>query len=134
MTASAKGAFDAKDAAVKHVAVTILALDRMLADFGPETQQIRGLVKHPSRPGPGKLGPRTAPKRPNVDFPSRPTSVGGDREADHGPVAKKPRADLVPAQALDLGSDVLETRFTVFGDSAAPSRGPFSSSCFLAGP
>jgi hypothetical protein len=41
MTASAKSAFDAVDASLKHGATDILALDRALAAYGPDTAPVR---------------------------------------------------------------------------------------------
>ena len=41
VTASAKSAFDGVNAAVKQTAINILALDRVLARYGPETGEIR---------------------------------------------------------------------------------------------
>jgi len=119
MTASTKGAFDAKDAAVKHVAVTILALDRMLADFGPETQQIRGLVKQSLADRVRETWPEDSSKEANVDFPEQTTSVEGIAKLITDLSPKNPAQTWFQAQALDLGSDVLETRFTVFGDSGS---------------
>lgn len=45
MTASAKSSFDEVDEAVKETAADILAVDRLLARFGPETAGIRGNLK-----------------------------------------------------------------------------------------
>ena len=45
VTASAKSSFDAVDNAVKETAVQLLALDRVLARYGPETGQIRSQLK-----------------------------------------------------------------------------------------
>ena len=41
LTASAKDSFDSVDTAVKHTAIDILPLDRVLARYGPETKEIR---------------------------------------------------------------------------------------------
>jgi hypothetical protein len=46
VTASAKSSFDAVDTAVKHTAMDILTLDRLLARYGPETGEIRGALQH----------------------------------------------------------------------------------------
>jgi hypothetical protein len=45
VTASAKSSFDAMDTAVKHTAMDILTLDRLLARYGPETGEIRGALQ-----------------------------------------------------------------------------------------
>src|SRR5262245_61789516 len=41
VTASAKSSFDSMNAAVKQAAMNILALDRALARYGPETDELR---------------------------------------------------------------------------------------------
>src|SRR5262245_55242714 len=45
LVASAKSSFDAKDAAVRQVAVQVIVLDRTLAEYGPETKEIRSLLR-----------------------------------------------------------------------------------------
>jgi hypothetical protein len=45
VTASAKNSFDTVDTAVKHTAIDILTLDRVLARYGPETKEIRAAMK-----------------------------------------------------------------------------------------
>lgn len=46
VTASAKNSFDRADTAVKDTAVDVLALDRLLARYGPETGEIRKGLQH----------------------------------------------------------------------------------------
>jgi hypothetical protein len=41
VTAAAKGSFDSQDLAIRNAAAGMLALDRLLARYGPETQPIR---------------------------------------------------------------------------------------------
>jgi hypothetical protein len=45
VTANAKGAFDAEQAAIRTTATKLLSLDRDLARYGPETQPIRESLK-----------------------------------------------------------------------------------------
>ena len=45
VTASAKSSFDTVDTAVKHTAMDILTLDRLLARYGPETGEIRATLR-----------------------------------------------------------------------------------------
>jgi hypothetical protein len=45
VVASAKNNFDTQDAAIKESAASIITLDRMLADYGPETINIRASVR-----------------------------------------------------------------------------------------
>lgn len=45
LISSAKSTFDTVNAEIKHEAADIILLDRVLAQYGPETQEIRGLLK-----------------------------------------------------------------------------------------
>jgi hypothetical protein len=45
LISSAKASFDTTNSEVVHSAVDIVRLDRVLARYGPETQEIRGLLK-----------------------------------------------------------------------------------------
>lgn len=45
LISSAKNSFDTVNAQVTHEAVNIILLDRVLAQYGPETREIRGLLK-----------------------------------------------------------------------------------------
>jgi hypothetical protein len=46
VTASAQDSFSKVGAAVEHTAADVVALDRLLARYGPETREIRGTLKH----------------------------------------------------------------------------------------
>lgn len=124
MTASAKGAFDAKDAAVKHVAVTILALDRALADFGPETREIRALVKTAVAQRLAQTWPEDA-----SDMKLAPFGETGQAEG----IAKlitslspqNPSQTWFQGRALDMSGDLLESRFTVFGGDGSSVSSAF---------
>jgi len=123
MTASAKSAFDAKDAAVKHLAASILELDRNLADFGPEAQPIRDftrllLAERIRRPGRGRLrkGERGAIATTQVEGIAR-------QIAELSP--KTPAQTWFQSQALGLIGDVLSTRWTVFANSTSSISLPF---------
>ena len=43
--ATAKSSYDTQDAAIKHTAAKILLLDHVLADYGPETKEMRDLIR-----------------------------------------------------------------------------------------
>ena len=69
VVASAKNSFDATDAAVKNSAATILALDRLLARYGPETREIRDLLRAGATYRVNSIWPEEA------DSSSRPASL-----------------------------------------------------------
>jgi hypothetical protein len=45
MTASAKGSLDRKESELRNIAAQVVLLDRMMSDYGSETQDIRTLLK-----------------------------------------------------------------------------------------
>jgi hypothetical protein len=45
LTASSKNSFDTKDNEIRHSAAQIVLLDRTLAEYGPETQEVRKLLR-----------------------------------------------------------------------------------------
>jgi len=46
LIASAKNSFDTKDNEIRHIAAQIVILDRMMAEYGPETQGARKLLRN----------------------------------------------------------------------------------------
>jgi hypothetical protein len=77
VTASAKNSFDSMDTAVKENAIEILALDRVLARYGPETGEIRAGLKHALKARIEMIWPQGSSKPANLD----PTGVGSKVEA-----------------------------------------------------
>lgn len=126
MTASAKGAFDSKDAAVKHVAVTVLALDRMLADYGADTKPIRDVLRQAVAARVAETWPDEPSEPAKVEFSAKAaSSVEGIAKqiADLSP--QNPAQSWFQSQALSMSSDMLETRFTVFGSNGSSVSLPF---------
>ena len=68
VTASAKSSFDAVDTAVKQSATQILALDRALARYGPETGEIRKGLKHAVGARIDMIWPQGSSKPANLDL------------------------------------------------------------------
>ncbi len=124
VTASAKSSFDAMNGAVKQSAMQILALDRLLARYGPETAEIRsGLQQivanridaiwgtHPSKP-------------PDLD-PIRPAAGPGAEGLAQAIRALRPHDDVQRAlqtRAVDLTESLLQTRWLMLagGDNSVP--------------
>ena len=68
VTASAKNSFDSVDAAVKQSAIQLLALDRTLARYGPETAEIRTALKHAVGARIDMIWPHGSSKPANLDL------------------------------------------------------------------
>ena len=78
VTASAKSSFDAADAAVEQSATNILALDRTLARYGPETNEIRRALQQALRARIDTIWPQDSSKPIDLD-PMRAVTRAGRR-------------------------------------------------------
>jgi DMSO reductase anchor subunit len=121
VTGSAKSTFDADDAAVKHTAAAVLALDRTLADYGSETQPIRTALKATMTEKVDSIWSNEgALERAGV------RGASGGEKLLGAVLALTPANDAqrwYQARALGLASDILQTRWLVFSgsDRSVPS-------------
>lgn len=108
VTASAKSSFDALDSAVKQTASEVLALDRALARYGPETGEIRAGVREAVEVRVERIWPDGAPGPARID-PSE--SIHGAEALTDRIAALSPQTDAqsrLRARALDLAEAVME--------------------------
>jgi hypothetical protein len=116
VTGSAKSTFDTDDSAVKHTAGALLALDRYLADYGPETKAIRdGMAKLMKVKADAIWSDVRAEERAGA----RATSGGGEKLIA-SILALTPTNDAqrwYQARALELCGEVMQTRWFVFNGS-----------------
>jgi len=128
VTAAAKGSFDSQDLAIKNTAAGILALDRLLARYGPETQPTRDLLR------------RTVAARIERMWPSRSDADARSPLDDSVSISKTGQAaeeieseilQLSPqtesqrwfrSEALKLTSEVLRTRWRLLSAGGAVPR------------
>ena len=106
VTASAKSSFDDVNTAVKHSATQVLALDRALARYGPETGEIREGLQHAVGARIDMIWPQDSSKAASLD-PTRVSGVEGLADAIRG---LKPHDDAqraLQARALDLAEALL---------------------------
>lgn len=115
VTASAKSAFDAADAAVTQMAIEVLTLDRVLARYGPDAAEIRTALQH-------TLGARIEMLWPQGSFkPGDPDPLhSGAMSRAEGLVdairSLSPRDDsqrALRSRALDLIEALLQARWLV---------------------
>src|SRR5215831_12617364 len=115
VTASAKSAFDSQAALVRNSAAEILTLDRLLVRYGPETQDIRDLLRR-------VVAYRLALMWP--DAASGAPSVPPDGAAPMGETIEDRILELLPhtdaqrmfkSRALTITGNVLQARWLVAG-------------------
>jgi hypothetical protein len=120
VTASAKSSFDAFDRAVKDTAMQLLALDRGLARYGPDTQEIRKGLKEALSERIDAVWPSDSSKVASLD----PTTAEATRfEALADAIRSlKPRDDLqraLQARTVELAEGLLQTRWLVVAGTEA---------------
>jgi len=116
VTASAKSSFDAVDAAVKHTAMDLLTLDRLLARYGPETGEIRSALQHAVASRIDTIWPPNPSQPADLD----PMRLGAERAVERLADSLRgltPRDDsqrALKSRALDLAEEALQARWLVF--------------------
>ena len=116
VTASAKNSFDSVDSAVKHTAIDLLTLDRLLARYGPEAAPTRSALKTAVGGKIEQLWPTDASKSPQVD--PAPSGVALESLVDSMRTLT-PQNDAqrrLQSRALDLGESLLTTRWLAVAD------------------
>ena len=113
VTASAKSSFEAADAAVKQSATNILALDRTLARYGSETNEIRRALQHALQARIDTIWPQDSSKPIDLD-PLR-AVTGRGAEGIAGAIrGLRPRDDSqreLRSRALELAETMLRARW-----------------------
>ena len=127
VTASAKNAFDSVDHAVRESAMQVLALDRVLARYGPETGPIRAGLKQALGHRIDMIWPQEGARPVNLD----PTSGGAASRVEGLADAIRslsPRDDAQRAlqtRAVDLAESALQARWLVFAGTEVSVPTPF---------
>jgi hypothetical protein len=115
VTASAKSSFDAVDTGVKQAALQILALDRALARYGPETGEIREGLQRILGVRMDMIWPPGASKLASPE-PMRPGSASGPERIADAIRDLQPRDDrqrALQSRAADLAEGLLQVRWLV---------------------
>jgi hypothetical protein len=127
VTASAKSSFDAVDTAVKHAAMDVLALDRLLARYGPETREIRGALQDAIASRIEMIWPPSSSRPAHLD-PIRSGAASRAEALADGIRALTPRDDFqrsLQSRALDLAEELLQARWVVFAVGGTSVLLPF---------
>jgi hypothetical protein len=127
VTASAKSSFDSVDAAVKQSAIQLLALDRALARYGPETAEIRTALKHAVGARIDMIWPQGSSKPANLDLMSSGAGSAGEKLSD-AIRNLKPRDDsqqALKSRASDLSETMMQTRWLVLAGTENSVPLPF---------
>ena len=124
---SAKSSYDDVNSGVKKAAVDVLALDRVLARYGSETEEIRKGLQRMLLARIDMIWPQGSSKPANLDL----TASGAGTEAERlaGAIrALKPRDDsqrALQSRALDMTEVLLQARWLVVAATQPSVPVPF---------
>jgi hypothetical protein len=126
VTASAKSSFDAVDLMVKHNAMDVLALDRLLARYGPETREVRAALQHMLAGRIDAIWSQTS--SPASRDPMSADVVAGAERLTETLRGLKPLDDSqrsLQARAMDLAEELLQARWLTFAREGTSVPLPF---------
>jgi hypothetical protein len=111
LISSAKGSFDTMNSELLHSAAEIVRLDRVLAHYGPETQELRGALKRTTE---ASVAIMSSGDPAQIAKLSSPETVARGEDFQRQVEALSPHNDAqrqLKASALQLVDDVLATRW-----------------------
>jgi hypothetical protein len=125
VTASAKSSFDAVDTLVKHTAMDILTLDRLLARYGPETGEIRGALQRAVASRIDMIWPQSSSRPAHLEPSTAASGVEGLADAIRGLTPRDDSQRSLQSRALDLAEGLLQARWLVFAGGGTSVPLPF---------
>jgi hypothetical protein len=124
--ATAKSSYDTQDAAVKHSAAKVLLLDRVLANYGPETKETRDLLRRTVASRLAAIWPEDRARPARSEGPE--AGFEPPRGIEAGILQLVPQNDAqrwLRSHALQIGSDLMETRWLMLGGLSRSVPLPF---------
>jgi hypothetical protein len=125
VTASAKSSFDAVDTAVKNTAMDILALDRLLARYGPETGEIRRGLQQAVAHRTDTIWQQGSAGRANLDPWAAASQVEGLADRIRGLTPRDDSQRSLQSRALDRAEALLQVRWLVSAGGGTSVPLPF---------
>jgi len=127
LIASAKSSFDAHNNELTQMAANIIVLDRTLTHYGPETREIRGVLRQAVIRTIGQIWPKDSEAGGGLGPGGLGTQTGGeviyDKIQELGPRTEAQRA--IQSQAESLMINLAQTRWLLFAQSARAISTPF---------
>jgi len=111
--ATAKSSYDSQELSVKHIAAKFLLLDRELAQYGPETREARDLIRRSLAHKLNEIWPEES--KPETDTAKTPPITEGIQERISQLAPRSETQRGLQSRALQVTSDILETRWFVLG-------------------
>jgi hypothetical protein len=125
LTASAKSSFDTQNDEVKQSAAKIILLDRALAHYGPETKEVRELIRHTIGLRLDLTWPEDSSKPGKLDAPEQVLASEGIYDRIRALSPQNDAQRELQAKALQISGDLLGTRWLLLTQSSSPIPMPF---------
>ena len=125
LVASAKGAFDMQDNEVKQAAANVLLLDRTLAHYGPETKDIRDLIRSTVAYRLARTWPEDRSASGLVELPETTPTVERVEEEIRRLSPRDDGQRWLQSRALQILGDLEQTRWLLFGGVGNSLSVPF---------
>lgn len=124
--ATAKNSYDEQREAVRHTATKVLLLERLLAEYGPETRETRDLLRRIVAERVEAVWPEDRPRRrPALDAPGVAITT---RQIEAQILELSPWDDgqrWLRSQALQIGGEIMQTRWFILGGLGGSIPTPF---------
>jgi hypothetical protein len=126
LIASAKGSFDTQRSGLAQLSANLIMLDRSLAHYGPETKDVRGMLRASVADMLQHTWPQENPESGQVIAKS---GTEGQYEGLYEKIQElAPKTDAqraLQAQALKIGTDIAQTRWLLFSQKGSSIPTPF---------
>ena len=122
LTASAKGSFDTLDSEIKQGAANIILLDRVLAQYGPETKDTRDLLRQAVVYRLSLTWPDEASRPTQLDTPGTTPTVEGIQARIRALSPQNDGQRWLQSKAMTISGDLAAARWLMFAQvsSAIP--------------
>jgi len=125
VTASAKSSFDDLAKAIKHTAADVLALDRALARYGPETKEIRQALHDAVQHRLEVTWPDHSSQAATLDESGTTRGIEGIVEQIRGLSPQNDHQRSLQSRALTLGEAILGARWVILSSVGTSIPVPF---------
>lgn len=125
VTAAAKRSFDDLEQAIHHSAAEILTLDRALARFGPEADEVRATVKGGVAHRSEATWPSDASKNAELESPEETAKIESVEDRIRALAPKNEAQRGLQTRALALIEKILESRWLILGSQHSSVPTPF---------
>ena len=114
LVSSAKDSFDTQSTELTEISAKVVVLDRVLAHYGPETKEVRDVLRRTVVHGLDQMGSKDGTGQPQVAATTGPEVL---LDKIQGLSPKDDRQRSLQAEALSIGMDLLHTRWLQYAQT-----------------